>query len=76
MSNVDDGDMNAYKNDNNDALLLQLYFLCFIEGIIHCISRYLICNENDRHKVRPCMSFKLKWKCKKQKKRAENLFSS
>ena len=74
MSNVDDDDGNVYKNDNNHAIILQLYFLYFIEGIIHCISRYLICNENDRHKVRSYMSFRLTWKCKKQKTRWELVF--
>ena len=56
MSNVDDDDdVNAYKNDNNHAIILQLYFLYFIEGIIHCIARYSICSKNDRSKVRSCM---------------------
>ena len=47
MSNVDDGDVNAYRN--------VFATLLFIEGIIHCLARYLICNKNDRHKVRSCM---------------------
>ena len=77
MSNVDDDDGNVYKNDNNHVLILQLYFLYFIRDIIRCIARYLICNKNDRSKVRSCMGVSLKWewKCKKQKC-AENLFPS
>ena len=55
MSNVDDDDGNVYKNDNNHVLILQLYFLYFIRDIIRCIARYLICNKNDRSKVRSCM---------------------
>ena len=55
MSNVDDDDGNVYKNDNNHAIILQPFFLYFIEGIIHCIARYSICSKNDRSKVRSCM---------------------
>ena len=46
----------------------------FIEGIIHCIARYLICNKNDRQKIRSCMGVQLKRKCKKQKNGLKTCF--